>query len=90
MTGGVRKLTEDIWTVKLIKGCEMDYHTSIRAVALACPGVDYMRLWPLPVVQPWQRTSESARGRLAERSFIRCYVGGLLVNHRKSKVESTR
>jgi hypothetical protein len=21
--------------------------------ALACPGVDYVKVWPLPVVQPW-------------------------------------
>ena len=24
----------------------------IHAVALACPGADYMRLWPLPTDQP--------------------------------------
>ncbi len=36
-TGGVRKLTDDIWTVKLIRGCEMDYHTTIGAVALTWP-----------------------------------------------------
>jgi hypothetical protein len=29
-----------------------NYHANIHAVALACPGVDYIRLWPLPVVQP--------------------------------------
>ena len=34
----------------------LDYHANIHAVALACPGVDYIRLWPLPVEQPWQET----------------------------------
>ena len=47
MTGGMRKLTDTTWTVKLVAGCEIDYHTTIGAVALACPGVDYMRVWPL-------------------------------------------
>ena len=48
--------------VRLVAGCEMDYHTSIRAVALACPGVDYMRMWPLPVVQPWESTPDPVEG----------------------------
>jgi hypothetical protein len=25
---------------------------------LACPGVDYPKLWPLPVEQPWQETPD--------------------------------
>ena len=69
-TGGVRKLTDDIWTVKLIRGYEMDYHTKIGAVALACPGVDYMRVWPLPVVQPWESTPDPIEGWLAEREGV--------------------
>jgi len=38
-----------------------NYHASIHAVALACPGVDYIKLWPME--QPWQ-----------ER-LIRCRMG---------------
>ena len=38
--------------------CYPDYPSDIHAVALACPGVDYMRLWPLPVEQPWQETPD--------------------------------
>ena len=50
---GAEKHTADIWTIRL-RDCYLDYHhTSIDAFALACPGVDYTRLWPLPVVQPW-------------------------------------
>ena len=41
--------------------------TSAGAVALACPGVDYMRLWPLPVVQPWESTPDPVDGWMAER-----------------------
>ncbi len=43
-TGGVRKLTETTWTVKLVAGREMDFVTPVRAVAMACLGIDYMRM----------------------------------------------
>ena len=43
------KLTEGVYTIQAGK-CYVDYHSFIHAVALACPGVDYIRLWPLPVV----------------------------------------
>ena len=43
----------------MVARCEVHYHKpSIRAVALACPGVDYIRLWPLPVIQPWDERPE--------------------------------
>ena len=48
---GAEKRTDDLWTIKL-RRCNLDYHTPIHAVALACPGVDYIKLWPLPVEQP--------------------------------------
>jgi len=47
------KHTEDVWTARL-RDCNLDYHAPIHAVALACPGVDYVM--PLPVTQPWQET----------------------------------
>ena len=47
-----RKLLESVYTIQAGK-CYVDYHATIQAVALACPGVEYIRLWPLPVVQPW-------------------------------------
>jgi hypothetical protein len=50
-----RTPTEGIWTLTLT-GCHLGYHASIHAVALACPGVDYLKVWPLPVDQPWQET----------------------------------
>jgi len=49
---------EGVWRVKLLGRCYLNYHTSIQAVALACPGVDYIRLWPLPPEQPWQETPD--------------------------------
>ena len=67
LPGRVRKLMESTWTVRLVAGCEMDFVTSVGAVALACPGVDYMRVWPLPVVQPWQETLGPIEEWMAER-----------------------
>lgn len=44
LSGRVEELTEGVWSVELVGDCYLDYHTSIRIVALACPGVDYIRL----------------------------------------------
>lgn len=33
--------------------CDVDYFAARRVLALACPGRDYLRLWPLPPVSPW-------------------------------------
>ena len=48
-----RELVEGVWTAD-VGACSIDYHPSLRALALACPGVDYLRLWPWPVEQPWE------------------------------------
>jgi hypothetical protein len=45
------QVIQGVWTANLVGRFFLDYHVSIHAVALACPGIDYMRLWPLPVVQ---------------------------------------
>ena len=52
------RYSEGVWTLKLAGNCDLDYHANIHALALACPGVDYLRLWPLPVEQPWQETPD--------------------------------
>ena len=64
-----RKLVEGVYTIQAGK-CFVDYHTPIQAVALACPETDYIRLWPLPVVQPWPDPTDRpgpAPGWLARR-----------------------
>jgi len=37
--------------------CSLDFFTQpaqpVRTLVLACPGVDAIRLWPWPPVQPW-------------------------------------
>ena len=74
LPGRVRKLTETVWTVRLVAGCEMDFVTSAGAVAVACSGVDTMRVWLLPVVQPWQSTPDPVEGWMAER--VLAHVAG--------------
>jgi hypothetical protein len=45
---------EDIY---LPFGCELWYMDTItqpiNTLVLACPGVDLIRLWPLPIIRPW-------------------------------------
>jgi hypothetical protein len=57
LVGSAEELVDGVLTVKL-RNCHLDYHANIHAVALACPGVDYIRLWPLPVEQPGQEPME--------------------------------
>jgi len=42
---------------KLVGGCKLFYFTQpaqrLNAWVLACPRTDMIRLWPLPVQQPW-------------------------------------
>jgi hypothetical protein len=51
------QLTDNARALELVAGCELwgIYPPSqpFRTLVLACPGVDAIRLWPLPVEQPW-------------------------------------
>jgi len=44
-------------SLRLINGCEMVFIDKrlqpVYTVVLDCPGKDSIRLWPLPVVDPW-------------------------------------
>jgi len=55
----------DINTLKLATAA-LNYHANIHTVALACPGMDYIRLWPL-VKQPWQETPDPWPGGYARK-----------------------
>jgi hypothetical protein len=33
--------------------CDLDWHSQRSALVVACPGQDLIRVWPLPVEQPW-------------------------------------
>ncbi len=41
--------------------CALDWHRARPALVLACPGQDMLRVWPLPVVQPWFEDDAPAR-----------------------------
>lgn len=47
-----------VQAVRLPAGCELwlyapGSHVGERAAALSCPGVDLIRLYPLPMIQGW-------------------------------------
>jgi hypothetical protein len=66
----IDQLIPGVWTLELVSGCAMDYHAPIHAVALACPAVDYIRLWPLPITQPWDDPSDMPPGWYAKASWL--------------------
>lgn len=51
-----QKLSDGVWSVEVGR-CAVDYYTpptqDQRTLVLACPGVDLIRLWPWPPMQPW-------------------------------------
>jgi hypothetical protein len=58
LTARSYQLTEDAWATQLIAECELwDVLPSsqpVRTLVLACPGVDALCFWSLPVQQPWE------------------------------------
>ena len=51
----IEQFTPFVSQLKLVADCELDYHVApVNAIALACPHVDYIRMWPWPMVQPWE------------------------------------
>ena len=58
LTARSYKLTEDAWVTELVAECELwdvlPPSQPVRTLVLACPGVDAIRFWPLPVQQPWE------------------------------------
>lgn len=40
-----------------IGACDLDWHSKRPALVLACPGQDLIKVWPLPVDQPWGEES---------------------------------
>jgi hypothetical protein len=59
--GRPRQFIPGVYTVD-VGPCSLDLHRPpvqpVATLALACPGVDYIRLWPLPVVKPWAEDGE--------------------------------
>jgi hypothetical protein len=43
--------------VKLVADCQLEFYDTtaqpVFTAVLSCPRVDSIRLWPLPILQPW-------------------------------------
>lgn len=53
----INKTLEGLIDIELIAGCNLWIISPplqpMKTVVLACPGRDAIRLWPLPIVDPW-------------------------------------
>jgi hypothetical protein len=51
------KMIENVYTTHLTADCDLDNYSPPaqpqRTLVLACSHTDLIRLWPLPVIQPW-------------------------------------
>ena len=57
--------------------CDLDWHSGRRALVVACVGRDMIRVWPLPVEQPWWEHTEDETARVrALRSSLDLTRGG--------------
>lgn len=61
-----KEIVPGVTAVRLVGGCQVElYDTSAQpvfTVAFSCPGVDTIRLWPLPVLQDWQEKPDPIPG----------------------------
>ena len=52
-----RTLIDGVTATSIIADCELEIFDKpaqpVRTITLACPRKDRIRLWPLPIVQPW-------------------------------------
>ena len=62
-----RWLTPNVYTVPLGR-CDVDWHVDRGIVAVACVGRDMIKVWPLPMVQPWfEHPLDPTAGQWASR-----------------------
>lgn len=54
------ELVPGVWTHDL-GPCALDWHRNRLTLVVACQGQDMIRVWPLPVVQPWFEDAAPAR-----------------------------
>jgi hypothetical protein len=51
------QVVEGVLGLKLVRRCELFFFSPpaqpISAIAFACPRMDLVRLWPLPIITPW-------------------------------------
>ena len=66
MLAGARSPVPGMWSWSA-GPCSVDYHAAQGVVALACPGRDMLRLWPLPPAGPWFEDPGKPPGQIAAR-----------------------
>lgn len=66
MLAGARFPVPGVWS-RSAGPCSVDHHAAQGVVALACPGRDMLRLWPLPPAGPWFEDPEEPPGQMAVR-----------------------
>jgi hypothetical protein len=76
------QLSENTIVTSLIAGCELwdifPPSQPARTVVLACPGVDLVRLWPLPMQQPWFEDGCEIRQYESLRRTANLFGGGIV------------
>jgi len=93
-----------ITAMSLVGGCQLQYYTPPahpeNTLVITCPGMEMMRLWPLPMDQPWVEESQKiglhpkAIGR--RTSFPDSLIllgsvsGGRSVSNRKTRLSVIR
>jgi len=57
LAGRIRPILPGATAIKLVRGCQatlMDKRLQpVFTISLDCPGVDSIRIWPLPIIQPF-------------------------------------
>ena len=57
LTSRIGKTIPGVFRIELVNTCQMDFFDTtvqpMRHVIYSCPRMDSIRLWPLPVLQPW-------------------------------------
>ena len=57
LAGRIQPILPGATAIKLVRGCQatlMDKRLQpVFTISLDCPGVDSIRIWPLPIIQPF-------------------------------------
>ena len=74
------QLTDDAWTTELVADRKLwdvlPPSQPVRTLVPACPGVDAIRIWPLPVQQPWVEVERVDRKMRQEYFPVSRMIGG--------------
>jgi len=63
-----RWLTPNVYAVPLGR-CDVDWHVDRGIVAVAGVGQDMIKVWPLPVEQPWWEDLDAPMGWKSDQDY---------------------